>query len=166
MRFRNIFIILSLVLVASCSGRGRFSAELEDAIYELDKTIGDEAVIEMSKTDRIAKLKSGLSHQGSPEEMYWTMNEIFNEYFQYDVDSAIFYAHRKLDIAKQISSQELILDALFDIADRYAMSGMNEEALRIVEKMDTSNFNPDLCKRRYSLLNTAYTNLGKCAWEP
>ena len=105
MRFRNIFIILSLVLVASCSGRGRFSAELEDAIYELDKTIGDEAVIEMSKTDRIAKLKSGLSHQGSPEEMYWTMNEIFNEYFQYDVDSAIFYAHRKLDIAKQISSQ-------------------------------------------------------------
>ena len=166
MRFRNIFIILSLVLVASCSGRGRFSAELEDAINELDKTIGDEAVIEMSKTDRIAKLKRGLNPQSSPEEMYWTMNEIFNEYFQYDVDSAIFYAHRKLDIARQIPSQELILDALFDIADRYAMSGMNEEALRIVEKMDTSNFNPDLCKRRYSLLNTAYTNLRNSACDP
>lgn len=166
MRFRNIFIILSLVLVASCSGRGRFSAELEDAINELDKTIGDEAVIEMSKTDRIAKLKRGLNPQSSPEEMYWTMNEIFNEYFQYDVDSAIFYAHCKLDIARQIPSQELILDALFDIADRYAMSGMNEEALRIVEKMDTSNFNPDLCKRRYSLLNTAYTNLRNSACDP
>lgn len=166
MRFRNIFIILSLVLVASCSGRGRFSAELEDAINELDKTIGDEAVIEMSKTDRIAKLKRGLNPQSSPEEMYWTMNEIFNEYFQYDVDSAIFYAHRKLDIARQIPSQELILDALFDIADRYAMSGMNEEALRIVEKMDTSNFNPDLCKRHYSLLNTAYTNLRNSACDP
>ncbi|MGM9747985.1 MAG: DUF6377 domain-containing protein [Candidatus Cryptobacteroides sp.] len=166
MRFRNIFIFLSLVLMASCSGRGKFSAELKDAISELDKTIGDEAVIEMSKTDRIAKLKSGLSHQGSPEEMYWTMNELFNEYFQYDVDSAIFYAHRKLDIARQIPSQELTLDALFDIADRYAMSGMNDEALRIVEKMDTSDFDPDLCKRRYSLLNTAYTNLRNSACDP
>ena len=156
MRGRCIDLIAVAFLLVSCSGQ---NPEVIEAIRSLDVVIKEKQSIEDAKNQRIAQLKSRLDSQYGQEELYNVMNDIFNEYFQYDVDSAIFYAHRKLDLAMETGRKDLILDAKFDIADRYVTSGMNQEALEIVSEIDTVQLGKDLHKRRNSLLNTVYSNL-------
>ena len=156
MRGRCIDLIAVAFLLVSCSGQ---NPEVIEAIRSLDAVIKEKQSIEDAKNQRIAQLKSRLDSQYGQEELYNVMNDIFNEYFQYDVDSALFYAHRKLDLAMETGRKDLILDAKFDIADRYVTSGMNQEALEIVSEIDTVQLGKDLHKRRNSLLNTVYSNL-------
>ena len=156
MRGHCIDLIAVAFLLVSCSGQ---NPEVIEAIRSLDAVIKEKQSIEDAKNQRIAQLKSRLDSQYGQEELYNVMNDIFNEYFQYDVDSAIFYAHRKLDLAMETGRKDLILDAKFDIADRYVTSGMNQEALEIVSEIDTVQLGKDLHKRRNSLLNTVYSNL-------
>ena len=89
------FIAVSLLL-AGCSGQ---NPEVIEAIRSLDAVISQKQLIEDAKNQRIAQLKSSLDSSSGQEDLYNIMNDIFNEYFQYDVDSALFYAHRKLDLA-------------------------------------------------------------------
>lgn len=156
MRGRCIDLIAVVFLLVSCSGQ---NPEVIEAIRSLDAVIKEKQSIEDAKNQRIAQLKSRLDSQYGQEELYNVMNDIFNEYFQYDVDSAIFYAHRKLDLAMETGRKDLILDAKFDIADRYVTSGMYQEALEIVSQIDTVRLGKNLHKRRNSLLNTVYSNL-------
>ena len=155
---RGYFIDLIAVsfLLVSCSGQ---NPEVTEAIRSLDAVISKKQLIEDAKNQRIAQLKSCLDSSSDQENLYNVLNDIFNEYFQYDVDSAIFYAHRKLDLAMETDRKDLILDAKFDIADRYVTSGMYQEALEIVSQIDTVKLGKDLHKRRNSLLNTVYSNL-------
>lgn len=156
MRGRCIDLIAVAFLLVNCSGQ---NPEVIEAIRSLDAVIKEKQSIEDAKNQRIAQLKSRLDSQYGQEELYNVMNDIFNEYFQYDVDSAIFYAHRKLDLAMETGRKDLILDAKFDIADRYVTSGMYQEALEIVSQIDTVRLGKNLHKRRNSLLNTVYSNL-------
>ncbi len=156
MRGHFIDLIAVSLLLVSCSGQ---NPEVTESIRSLDTVIGKKQLIEDAKNQRIAQLKSCLDSSSDQEGLYNVMNDIFNEYFQYDVDSAIFYAHRKLALAMETERKDLILDAKFDIADRYVTSGMYQEALEIVSQIDTVRLGKNLHKRRNSLLNTVYSNL-------
>ena len=153
---RLIFSLAASILLASCSCQNQ---EVVEAVRALDTVINQKQSIEDAKNQRIANLKAGLEASAGKEDLYYTLNDIFNEYFQYDVDSAIFYAHKKLDLAMEMERKDLILDAHFDIADRYVTSGMYQEALEIVSQIDTVKMGKELHKRRNSLLNTVYSNI-------
>ena len=153
---RLIFSLAASILLAGCSGQ---NPEVIEAVRALDTVISQKQSIEDAKNQRIAKLKAGIDSSVGQEVLYYTLNDIFNEYFQYDVDSAIFYAHKKLDLAMEMKRKDLILDANFDMADRYVTSGMYQEALEIVSQIDTVKMGKELHKRRNSLLNTVYSNI-------
>ena len=153
---RLIFSLAASILLAGCSGQNQ---EVVEAVRALDTVISQKQSIEDAKNQRIAKLKAGIDSSVGQEVLYYTLNDIFNEYFQYDVDSAIFYAHKKLDLAMEMKRKDLILDANFDMADRYVTSGMYQEALEIVSQIDTVKMGKELHKRRNSLLNTVYSNI-------
>ena len=83
---------------------------------------------------------------------------MFNEYFQYNIDSTISYAYRKIELAESIGNDELIKDAVLDLADRYAMSGLYDAILSLFGEYDYQW----LEEARYlSILNTVYSNLSK-----
>ena len=153
---RYIFYLAVSIILSGCSGK---NPEVIEAIRALDTVISQKQLIEDAKNQRIANLKSGIDSSTGQEELYNSLNEIFNEYFQYDVDSAIFYAHKKLNLAMDMKRRDLILDAWFDMADRYVTSGMYQEAMEIVSQIDTVNMGKELHKRRNSMLNTVYSNL-------
>lgn len=100
MRGHFIDLIAVSLLLVSCSGQ---NPEVTEAIRSLDAVISKKQLIEDAKNQRIAQLKSCLDSSSDQEGLYNVMNDIFNEYFQYDVDSAIFYAHRKLALAMESS---------------------------------------------------------------
>lgn len=140
--------------------------ELDEAIRQLDAVLGDKEEIEEAKKSRIAGLKAAIYPGMDRDMLYARLNDIFNEYFQYDIDSTIAYGHKKLDFAVSTGRADLINDAILDIADRYATSGMNDEALSLVSQIDSSTLDSEFSKRRLSLLNTIYSNLAASSVDP
>lgn len=164
-RIFHALIVLSLIFV-SCSGERMKDPELDEAIRQLDAVLGDKEEIEEAKKSRIAGLKAAIYLGMDRDMLYARLNDIFNEYFQYDIDSTIAYGHKKLDFAVSTGRADLINDAILDIADRYATSGMNDEALSLVSQIDSSTLDSEFSKRRLSLLNTIYSNLAASSVDP
>ena len=155
---KHLCLISSLLILCGCAGRVRHSYEVEAALKSLDQVISNKEMIEGQKENRILRLRAGISSAVSDVERYGIYNDLFNEYFQYNIDSTISYAYRKKELAESIGNDELIKDAVLDLADRYAMSGLYDAILSLFGEYDYQW----LEEARYlSILNTVYSNLSK-----
>ena len=155
---KHLCLISYILILCGCSGRVRYSSEVETALKSLDLVISNKEMIEGQKENRILKLRAGVSSAVSDIERYGVYNDLFNEYFQYNIDSTISYAYRKIELAEFSGNEDLVRDAVLDLADRYAMSGLYDAILSLFEEYDYQW----LEEARYlSILNTVYSNLSK-----
>lgn len=161
-----ICVAAAIAAVAGCGDANDMDRDVVQAIRELDTVIENATIIEEGKHARIESLRSRLQTDISADERYWVMNDLFNEYFQYDVDSALFYSHSKMELAMELDDREKIYDAIFDLADRYVTSGLNDEALKQIALIDTTMLDRNFSKRRNSLLNTVYYNMMSSTSDP
>lgn len=155
---KHICIIACVLILCGCSGRVRHPYEVESALKSLDQVISNKEMIEGQKENRILRLRSGLSAASSDIERYGFYNDLFNEYFQYNIDSTIAYAYRKMALAESSGNDELIRDAVLDMADRYTMSGIYDAVLSL---FDDYAYDWQEEPRYLSILNTVYSNLAK-----
>lgn len=155
---KHICIISCVLILCGCSGRVRHPYEVESALKSLDRVISNKEMIEGQKENRILRLRNGLSAASSDIERYGFYNDLFNEYFQYNIDSTIAYAYRKMALAESSGNDELIRDAVLDMADRYTMSGIYDAVLGL---FDEFAYDWQEEPRYLSILNTVYSNLAK-----
>ena len=155
---KHICIISCVLILCGCSGRVRHPYEVESALKSLDEVISNKEMIEGQKENRILRLRNGLSAASSDIERYGFYNDLFNEYFQYNIDSTIAYAYRKMALAESSGNDGLIRDAVLDMADRYTMSGIYDAVLSL---FDDYAYDWQEEPRYLSILNTVYSNLAK-----
>lgn len=155
---RNFLYFLALVSVLSgcCSEKDR---QIRDTLKELDDVISRQEEIESAKDNYIELIKGRYSEAMSPDEKYTILDELYNEYYNYNIDSAIFYARTKLDIAFDAAEQDLVDDAILDIADRYVMSGMYLAAHDIISEISADRLDVLLVPRYYHIWHSLYTGL-------
>ena len=155
---RNFLYFLALVSVLSgcCSEKDR---QIRDTLKELDDVISRQDEIESAKDSYIELIKGRYSEAMSPDEKYTILDELYNEYYNYNIDSAIFYARTKLDIAFDAAEQDLVDDAILDIADRYVMSGMYLAAHDIISEISADRLDVLLVPRYYHIWHSLYTGL-------
>lgn len=155
---RNFLYFLALVSVLSgcCSEKDR---QIRDTLKELDDVISRQEEIESAKDSYIELIKGRYSEAMSPDEKYTILDELYNEYYNYNIDSAIFYARSKLDIAFDAAEQDLVDDAILDIADRYVMSGMYLAAHDIISEISADRLDVLLVPRYYHIWHSLYTGL-------
>lgn len=157
-----VFVLPLIVLAGSCSGG--FRPETEAALDALDAVMNDRERIETSKLEKIGKYYDRLSEAQSDSAEYFILDALYDEYYQYDIDSAIFYARTKLDLASGMESDRLLKDAMFDLADRYALSGMFSEVFEIMDRIDVDDVGYDQKSRYYHIYNTLYNGMeASCA---
>lgn len=111
------------------------SGELESALSKLDQILKDEKAITLRKEARLDSLRTCMEAATSARERYGYMKQLYTEFARYNLDSALYYAHKKEDLAKKIGDQALINDALNDRADRYIISGMYRYAEAVLDSM-------------------------------
>ena len=91
----RILPVLSAAFV-SCTGPGIYTTppqrEVEKALEELDEVIDRKDEIESRKDLTIASIRKGLGKTGSDTARYRILDRLYSEYYQYDIDSAVFYA--------------------------------------------------------------------------
>lgn len=155
---RNFLYFFALVSVLSgcCSEKDR---QIRDTLKELDDVISRQEEIESAKDSYIELIKGRYSGAMSPDEKYTILDELYNEYYNYNIDSAIFYARTKLDLAFDAAEQDLVDDAILDIADRYVMSGMYLAAHDIISEISADRLDVLLVPRYYHIWHSLYTGL-------
>lgn len=136
----------------------------------LDKTIAERDIYERIKLERIDSIKAGIRSNATDSLKYVIYDRLFDEYYQYDIDSAIFYARKKLFVAQRAGTEqtrnERIIDAEMDIADRYALSGMYLEASDIMHEMNPESMPRRLKLRYLQICNNLYGNMARTSDDP
>ena len=102
----------------------------EAALAKLDQLLKEEKSITRQKEARMDSLRTRLGQVPTDRERYPILKQLYIENARYNLDSALYYAHKKEALAKKIGDQALINDALNDRADRYIISGMSRGGIK------------------------------------
>ncbi|HIR37493.1 MAG TPA: hypothetical protein IAC93_03875, partial [Candidatus Limisoma gallistercoris] len=108
------------------------------ALTELDQKMSEQSVIEEKKNDEIAQLRLNIDRAGGVRGKYMAMDSVFEAYRLYNIDSTMYYAYRKEDLALASRDTSLIFDAHLDIIRMNAISGLYVEALDGLSMIDTT----------------------------
>lgn len=151
--------IASLLLLTGCGRDVQHPDDVKSALKELDEVIARKEMIEAQKEDRITQIKGKLADASDDKQRYELLDELVDEYFQYNIDSTAFLSRLKLSIAERTADKDLILDARYDIADRHTMSGLADATFNELKLIDIEQLSDGSKLRYYSILNTIYRTL-------
>ena len=133
--FHPCFVIVLLGALLWMGNPTHKSAGQEAALSKLDQLLKEEKSITRKKEARMDSLRTLLGQVATDRERYPILKQLYVENARYNLDSALYYAHKKEDLAKKLGDQALINDALNDRADRYIISGMYRYAEELLDSM-------------------------------
>ncbi len=165
-RLITIILILHTVFATACSHNAGHSRDVEQRLEELDRTIEERDRFEAIKTQYIDRIKSKITPGCTYMQRYGIYDNLYDEYYQYNLDSATFYARTKLEVADRIGSPSLKFDAILDIADRYILSGMYVEASEYISQIDAGQLPHELLPRYYHVYHAYYDGMATNAGDP
>ena len=113
----------------------------------LDRTIAERDIYERIKRERIDSIKAGIRSDTTDSLKYEIYDRLFDEYYQYDIDSAIFYARKKLSVAQRAGAERT----------------RNE---RIMNEMDPESMPRQLMLRYLQISNNLYGNMARMSDDP
>ena len=140
---------LSCIILLFTLLPGSIERELETALKELDNTILIKDKISTVKEMRIDSLRRELSTVADPPSRYRLSGLLYEQYRQWNPDSALYYAHSKEVLAARMESRHHQNEAFLDLADCYRISGMYTHSLDALESVDTTAIATQEMKARY-----------------
>jgi len=156
-------LIISILLILS--SRATFPSEISDALSDLDSIIAKKEAIESAKKKSIAEVRDRLSGETDPSARYDILDELFRQYFKFNIDSAIHYGRAKLDVAVQSGEWSKEEDAICDLSDRYIMSGMYKDAVDLLSRLDSDERRASKAQY-YHLYHSLYKGLASASDDP
>lgn len=143
---KKYLLIFFCVLTPCCYANDELKA-LSDSLSRL---IDNERNFVKIKEERIKKIKLKLKNAGILEE-YALNQKLYDEYKKFNVDSAVHYIKRNVDIAIALGEREQEIDANLKLSWSYSMGGMYREAELILENIDPSQLSRELLSSYYDI---------------
>ena len=119
-----------------------------------------------AKQKKISDKLSSLRPEDSDTYRYGIYDEVYKEYYQYNLDSAMTYAKKKLVIAQNTDSYRIKTDAVLDLAERYVLSGMYAETLHILDTLETDRLDSTLMVEYFHVCQSLYEDLSSTSDDP
>ena len=96
------------------------------ALYDsLDYSVAHKNMYVQEKIKRIDEIRSALSYANLNDvNKYVVYNQLYNEYWKFDLDSAIHYARLEVEAAIRMNDEYRKTQAELQLAISYAMHGM------------------------------------------
>jgi cell division protein FtsB len=150
------FFLLVLLFSSSLVLGGN---QIDSLLNVLDRTVADQAKYEHLKEQKLSHLRDLLSVATTDALKYPIYGRLFNEYWSYRSDTALFYAEKKLEIARRMDNKKNINDAKLNIASVMMLVGMYKEAMDTLSTVNMK-YSPDLKAYSYFIYRTLYGYLG------
>ena len=158
---RLIGIILLTLLVSACSPNAPYSRDVERQLEELDRTIDERDRFEAIKTQYIGRIKAKLTPGCTDMQRYGIYDNLYDEYYQYNLDSATFYARVKLDAARRIGSPSMKFDAMLDMPTAMSSRACMSKPENTLPKLIQRNF--PMTSDRVTITSTTPSTT---VWQP
>lgn len=126
------------VLAMTMPVRPQTNADAAHAL--LIEAIAQKPQLTARKESRIAKIKEGKGDLSLIQE-YDFNNRLVNEYRKFKLDSAIAYANRNVQIAKQLNRHDLQTPLQLQLVPLYSSSGLFREAEALLKETGISTLN-------------------------
>ena len=148
MSIKKVIGVLVLVLVSLNS----FGKDDLKALYDsLDYSVAHKDIYAQEKIKRIDDIRSALSYPNLNDvNKYVVYNQLYNEYWKFDLDSAIHYARLEVETAIRMEDEYRQTQAEFQLATSYAMHGMYLQAEQILSKHSLETLPKDLRAEYYN----------------
>ena len=157
---KNILpLLLSVLMLQGCLTSSGISVPTRNAIAELDRILENNSEIISKKEARISEMRRQLGSAQDPQSRYRVCCGLCDEYYKFDLDSALYYIYMKMSLAGELGDDELKIGATLDLAGRYLISGMYYSAKDLIESIDKSRMSPEQFGPYYQAFTTLYHNL-------
>jgi len=145
---KKIIGLLLLMLVNLPS----FGKDDLKALYDsLDYSVAHKDMYAQEKIKRINDIRSALSYANlSDVNKYVVYNQLYNEYWKFNLDSAIHYARLEVETAIRMDDKYRQTQAEFQLATSYAMHGMYLQAEQILSRHSMETLPKDLRAEYYN----------------
>lgn len=163
----RIFAYIALVLCAGCiSGSNTCPDHVRPALERLDATIANKRIYEEGKEQHLARIKTKITAGSAPMRVYAVYDDLYGEYYQYNLDSVLYYARTKLDLVRRERLTDMECDAVMDLADCYVLAGMYLEAERLAGTIDFAHLSYAEIPRYYHIYHALYEGLATLSNDP
>ncbi|SFU38185.1 hypothetical protein SAMN05216480_102106 [Pustulibacterium marinum] len=120
MKFKKLFIFVWFC----CISVNLFGFAEKDSLWNLlENTIQKKAQFDTEKQTKIKVLKSLLIEETETISKFKIQANLYEEYKKFQVDSAIFYIQKNLELAKHLENDSLLTQATLQLANLYSTAG-------------------------------------------
>lgn len=138
--------------------------QIDSLLHVLDKTLTDHAKYDRIKKTKIDQLKAMIKLEPTPKLKFAVYGRLFNEYRPYRSDTALYYAKKKLQIAKKLHNIQMLNEARLNVANVLVTVGMYKEAMDILNSVDMK-YSPGLRAYALYVYRTLYGYLADYAFS-
>lgn len=150
---RVLLLLLSFFSVIFVFGAKN---SLDSLLNELDLTIKNRPQYDKIKELRIDSLKIELGRNINLERSYDLYHQLYKEYRNFNMDSALYMATQKYNIAQKIGNEQYQYTADMNIAEILGIMGMYKEAFDIADRIEKSKLDEDQLPYYYHMYHSTY----------
>lgn len=151
--------IIALICVILCMPLLVNAQNQIPTLDDLDNEIAMSSQYDKKYESVISSVKKELHAAQTLDARYELSDKLFNLYTSYSVDSAIVYALKKQNIAKQMGSQTKVNDAKLNLAYLMIRGGQLKDASDIINSIPRNEINKDLSFYYFSTRKTLFSTL-------
>ncbi len=139
--------------------KGQIAEKTIPYLNELDEVLNSMDSYSKIKEKKLVQLKDLLLISSDLKQKYIIYNQLFDEYFYYQKDSALVYAKKALVAARELKDEDKILKSTLNLSYIYGTSGLFKESLDILDKFDIQHY-PQLKIEYFTVSNVVYNHMG------
>ena len=160
MRYLYFLVFFMFAGIIACN-----AGEVDSLLNVLDKVIENRAYYDGQRQLRIDSLKNELQQTSTDEEKYGVYRSLFGEYRSFRMDSALWVANRRLELARKMNNAGSIQSSNMNIAEVMAGVGMYKEALDILNSIDRATLSRQRVPYYFHLYHSIYTLMSDYAFS-
>lgn len=150
---KTLLILTFLSLVHSVYSIDR---QLDSLLNVLDNAIKERHIYVNKKKDFIKELENQAANTDRNEARFFIYGRLFEEYKNFQMDSALCISNRRLQIANILNNKEYQTTAQMNMAEVMIVTGLYKDALDILQSQDKAGFNNDQIAYIYHLYHSLY----------
>ncbi len=142
------------------------TTETDSLLNLLDKVIKERFVYHTDRQHRIDSLKKELSHTTNDSSHYAIYRSLYEAYRPFRMDSALWVANQRLEIARKINNPYYINSSRMNMAEILGGAGMYKESLEILDSLDLRYIDSSRKPYYFHIYHSLYTLMADNAFSP
>ncbi len=165
LKLSSLFYCLNLILALTATGstaKADVEVSPKDSVErELKKVLGRKIEFEKDKLLKIFEIKERLRLRNAPSDRYQLLQNLYDEFKTYQIDSAIFYVNENKKIAQQLKDPILINEVDIQLAGLYSSAGRFIESNQILKGIPRQSLSSEQEADYYRAYSDFYSHYGQ-----